>query len=526
MRVNITKSIKFKILSLIVSIGVILCILLAFLAPRQAKTLGMEILKKEAAFIADLLSENLSLGMQTRIFDDDMALEQTLDLLKTDQDMATITQVYVYDTDGQLIKTLHEDDQAQHNKFEAVNDLVFKDYKNILVTSLPMHDTENALQGYVTICFSKAFLAQRTRCNARFSLILGISVFIVTLFVGFLIIQNTTRPLLKINENLIIPVANGDFTHHLNEHREDEIGIVISGLEQMVQKLNHLLLQVKSNTEEVASAAYEISSIANQLSSGATEQNRHTSKVVDNVQEITEAMGQNSKAANYTAEISNNANSKVSEGKEAMKATQQGMDEILTSSRKTGVIIQTLSGRADQIGEIIQVINDIADQTNLLALNAAIEAARAGEQGRGFAVVADEVRKLAERTTKATQEIANTIKTIQNDTLDASQSMEEVLKVVNKGKEAALNTEAALNEIAHSVSQTVNLVREISNASASQNEGMENVLSEVEGIDSVIKESANGAAQMNETAVRLSSSTEKLKGLIDKFQLHESLSHG
>ena len=118
-----------------------------------------------------------------------------------------------------------------------------------------------------------------------------------------------------------------------------------------------------------------------------------------------------------------------------MLITRQGMDEIVEVTVKTGQLIGSLSDRAEEIGKIIQVINDIADQTNLLALNAAIEAARAGEQGRGFAVVADEVRKLAERTMKATGEIGNTIKAIQEGAQLAADSMNEAHDVVESGRE-------------------------------------------------------------------------------------------
>ena len=193
----------------------------------------------------------------------------------------------------------------------------------------------------------------------------------------------------------------------------------------------------------------------------------------------------------------------------------------MTSTGKAGEIVESLSSRADQIGDIIQVINDIADQTNLLALNAAIEAARAGEQGRGFAVVADEVRKLAERTTKATGEISETIEAIQSDTREASKSMEAACSVVNRGKDMAIKTEEVLKKIIESVSKAMDMIREIAVASEQMSGGAEEISKNVEAISRVTRESAAGSEQMAGTADRLTHQTERLRDLVNRFRLRE-----
>jgi methyl-accepting chemotaxis protein len=168
------------------------------------------------------------------------------------------------------------------------------------------------------------------------------------------------------------------------------------------------------------------------------------------------------------------------------------------------------------------VIDDIADQTNLLALNAAIEAARAGEQGRGFAVVADEVRKLAERTTKATKEIATMIKQIQKDTYDAVDSMNEGTKQVEKGKLLAERAGSSLKEIIVGAELVVDIVTQVAAASEEQSSASEQISKNIEGISSVTQESASGIQQIAHASEDLNRLTLNLQELVAQFKVDEN----
>jgi len=354
------------------------------------------------------------------------------------------------------------------------------------------------------------------------------SVLIIVITFGLLLVGiafitgSISKPIRKI-VGMMRDVAEGegDLTQRLEIDRSDEIGELAGWFNRFADNLHDLISKIRMNIEEVASASNEIGATSSQMATGAEEQTSQAGDVAAAVQEMTAAIVENSQNATRSADIASEASSKASEGSDAMKATLEGMEEIVTSTGKAGEIVESLSSRADQIGDIIQVINDIADQTNLLALNAAIEAARAGEQGRGFAVVADEVRKLAERTTKATGEISETIEAIQSDTREASKSMEDACSVVNRGKEMAIKTEEVLKEIIESVSKAMDMIREIAVASEQMSSGAEEISKNVEAISRVTRESAAGSEQMAGTADRLTQQTERLRDLVNRFKLRE-----
>jgi len=207
--------------------------------------------------------------------------------------------------------------------------------------------------------------------------------------------------------------AKGDLTVKLKVYSDDEIGKLYTGFNTAVENIRNMLISVSEVVQVTASAANQISSSTEEMAAGSHEQAQQTNEIASAIEEMTRTIFDSNKNANKAAEDSKIASQSALSGAKKVEDTKQGMSRIVQATKQTGERITVLAKKTGQIGEIAQVIDDIADQTNLLALNAAIEAARAGEQGRGFAVVADEVRKLAERTTKATKEIADTIREIQ-----------------------------------------------------------------------------------------------------------------
>lgn len=357
---------------------------------------------------------------------------------------------------------------------------------------------------------------------ARTSVVIAIFAFIILMTTVIIISKSISNPIWRIVVRVRdIAEGDGDLTKRLRIERDDEIGELAKWFNVFIEKLHDIVWQVKENTNQVASATGEISATSAQLASGAEEQNSQASEVATSVHEMTAAIVENSQNAMRSVKIAEEANSKAAEGSEVMQETLEGMEEIVMSTAKTGEIVDTLSQRTDQIGEIIRVIDDIADQTNLLALNAAIEAARAGEQGRGFAVVADEVRKLAERTSNATKEIVEMIGAIQSDTRGVSESMGAARTVVNHGKEMAIKTKGVLGEIIGSVNRAMEMISQIAAASEEMSGGAEEISKSVESISTVTRESASGAEQMAATADRLTRQTENLKTLVNRFKLRD-----
>jgi methyl-accepting chemotaxis protein len=255
------------------------------------------------------------------------------------------------------------------------------------------------------------------------------------------------------------------------------------------------------------------------MAAGTQQQSTQTSEVASAVEEMTRTILETTKNSSIAAEAAKNAGTIAKEGGKVVLQTIEGMNRISEVVSKSAKTVQALGKSSDQIGEIVQVIDDIADQTNLLALNAAIEAARAGEQGRGFAVVADEVRKLAERTTKATKEIALMIKQIQKDTSGAVASMEEGTNEVEKGKHLADKAGESLQEIITGADKVVDVITQVAAASEEQSSASEKISKNVEVISNVAHESAAGVQQIARAAEDLSRLTINLQELVLKFKI-------
>ncbi|MDP3150690.1 MAG: methyl-accepting chemotaxis protein [Ignavibacteria bacterium] len=321
--------------------------------------------------------------------------------------------------------------------------------------------------------------------------------------------------------------ADGDLTVEVVPEKEnDDIGKLFHGFNKSVQNIKDIVQNVIAAVEATASASAEISSSSEEMAAGAQEQSSQTTEIAGAVEEMTKTILETSQNSSKSAEAAKSAGVTAKEGGRVVEQTIEGMNRIAEVVKKSAETVHALGRGSDQIGEIVQVINDIADQTNLLALNAAIEAARAGEQGKGFAVVADEVRKLAERTTKATKEIAVMIKQIQKDTGGAVESMNKGTEEVEKGKALADKAGQSLKEIILGVEQVVDMSTQVAAASEEQSSAAEQISKNIEAISSVTNESASGIQQIARAAEDLNRLTVNLQELASRFKIDGSSSNG
>lgn len=287
----------------------------------------------------------------------------------------------------------------------------------------------------------------------------------------------------------------------------------------MADSLAGMVRTLNDNAEQLVSAVTEIASSSEQMSRGAKDQANQIQQTSVAVDEMSATVLESTRNAAEAAQASRSTSDTATAGGHMVQETIQGMQAISEVVRASSESIQQLAESADRIGEIIGVIDDIADQTNLLALNAAIEAARAGEQGRGFAVVADEVRKLAERTGKATGEITDMIRGIQGQTKGAVQSMEAGISQVANGRDLADRSGKSLSEIMTMSHNVLTMIEQIATASEEQSRASEEIARNMESISNVTRETAAGAEQSASAAEQLSRQAESLRAIVADFKL-------
>ena len=313
--------------------------------------------------------------------------------------------------------------------------------------------------------------------------------------------------------------AEGDLRVHLDASGEDAIARLYEGFNRAVQKMRGLIEAIVDTTGSVASASAQISSSTEELAAGAEEQSAQADEVAAAVEQLAATILDNSENATHTARAARASGDTAEDGQAIVQQTVDKMAEIADVVANTAMTIERLNQSSKEIGEIIAVIDEIADQTNLLALNAAVEAARAGEHGRGFAVVADEVRKLAERTSSATGEITGMIEGIQSETNEAVASMQKGTETVAEGREMAHQAGEALQGIVREVEQVEDRVSQIAAANEEQSTTSEQISRNVAQISEVTTDSAQGLNQISEALDELNRLSERLNQLTDEFEV-------
>jgi methyl-accepting chemotaxis protein len=364
-----------------------------------------------------------------------------------------------------------------------------------------------------------ADLAQQQESTAKTVLYSGIALaFIAALLLGMMISRLISRPIATAVASAQ-RIASGDLTQRIISTGQDEAGQLLSALNDMQNSLKSTIAQIASASDQLAGAAEELNTVTDNSSRGLVRQNDEIQQAATAVTEMTSAVEEVAQNAVSTSEASKSASQQASDGRATARNAVTAINGATTEIAASTTMVQDLAGQVRDIGKVLDVIRGIAEQTNLLALNAAIEAARAGEQGRGFAVVADEVRALAARTQASTGEIEGMISSVQHSADQAVGAMHKSQGLVTDTQALARQTGEALELIADGIAQINDRNLVIATASEEQAHVAREVDRNLLNIQDLSTQSAAGAQQSKAAAQELSSLAVSFNALVNRFKL-------
>jgi methyl-accepting chemotaxis protein len=390
--------------------------------------------------------------------------------------------------------------------------LYFKPFDWVLGTGNYVDDLETMVQ--------KAVEEDRRRIMEGAYLIAGVTI-VILIAVCLLAIFVTKKLLLHIGaeppemEDIARRVAEGDLTIAMHSGKSG----IYEEMRRMVESLRQVMEKVSQSAQEVSVSAVQLDNNAVKTADGSQHVVSQSDMVATASEEMAATSSDIANSCHQAADSSHSASATALSGAAIVRETVEGMGRIAEKVRSSAGAVEQLGVRSEQIGQIVGTIEDIADQTNLLALNAAIEAARAGEQGRGFAVVADEVRALAERTTRATREIGEMIKSIQQETKLAVKAMEEGVDEVERGTGGAARSGQALEMILEQINDVTSQVGQIATAAEEQTATTREITNNIHNISDTVQVSARSSQEMLESSSRLSHLSEELQDLVKRFRL-------
>ena len=383
---------------------------------------------------------------------------------------------------------------------------------------LQLENFENMIAKDVSSASASIVSGQKSSFVA--SVVLAVLAILVAVFVIIVLNASVIRPLDKLVERVNnLTSGDGDLTKRIDIHTKDELGELASHVNTFIENVQRIIKEVKDATDEVASGNNQLAATMEELSTTFDSQAQQISDMVLSMDSVKDISHTTSTTLDKNMDILESAATQTQTGAEQLNGVQRDMMTIKDETISLEEVIVQLAESSNQIGEILGVINDIANQTNLLALNAAIEAARAGEAGRGFAVVADEVRKLAERTQHATGEIESIITTLQQKSNLASVEMTKSVDSVQAGVDNIGATNEGFRSAVDSVMSLHKEMQLVANSVSNQYSTILTVVDNTQVIAAGIEESNVAVSEVNRTVSHLQERTDGLKMLVSRFNV-------
>ena len=441
----------------------------------------------------------------------------------------------------QHAQKLYEASKLPENK-KYLNDIIENVSEMIKVAKRVSPDFKNYVQAFTDanedgnmisaeLLKMTSTLNNIMRSDANKTITAQYSSFIISLVFAIISIVYAVIIMYVLNRSVIKPLryttklvgsltqGDGDLTKRVNIHSKDELGQLAGYINMFISNVQEIIVEVKSSSDEVASGSIQLSATMEELSTTFSAQAQQLSTMAESIDSIKTISQNTSNTLENNMNVLEKTATETDDGAKALNGVQENMINIKTETVSLSEAIDRLASSSNQIGEILGVINDIANQTNLLALNAAIEAARAGEAGRGFAVVADEVRKLAERTQHATGEIEQIIGSLQKDTETVSMEMGKSIESVQQGVDNIGETNSGFMQVVTGIKELKSDMMQVTEQVSNQFTTIVKTNDDAQAIVAGVEESSSAVNEIASTVEHLQMRTEQLKNVISRFKV-------